>query len=176
VCPRASVTLPLPVARKPFCNRVVTGSDPWSLCAVWRGVMSVWCGVVWCGVVWCGVVWCGLVWCGVCVVCVARVHLQGTHTAMKTGMLAAEATYDALTAGDAAVGDISAYQAKVEGSWVWEELKTVRNYQPSFQKGLLPGMLYSGLSGFLLKGREPWTFHNTKKDSEKVWVCMCRWW
>ena len=86
---------------------------------------------------------------------------------MKTGMLAAEATFNALKDG-AASGDISSYQTAVENSWVWEELKSVRNFQPSFQWGLFPGLLYSGLSGFVLKGMEPWTLRNVKKDSEKV--------
>ncbi len=56
----------------------------------------------------------------------------------------------------------------LESSWVWDELKAVRNFQPSFHFGLLPGMAYSGLSGYLLKGHEPWTFHNSSTDSEKV--------
>jgi hypothetical protein len=88
---------------------------------------------------------------------------------MKSGMLAAESTFQALKDG-AANGDISSYQKAVEDSWIWPELKAVRNYQPSFQYGLLPGLLYSGFSGFILKGAEPWTFHNTKRDSEKVCV------
>jgi electron-transferring-flavoprotein dehydrogenase len=65
----------------------------------------------------------------------------------------------------------------LESSWVWDELKAVRNFQPSFHFGLLPGMAYSGLSGYLLKGREPWTFHNSSTDSEKVrrGVRACSW-
>ena len=49
-------------------------------------------------------------------------------------------------------------------------MKSVRNYHPAFKAGLIPGTLYSGLSAFILKGREPWTFHNDKPDSAKVWI------
>ena len=49
---------------------------------------------------------------------------------------------------------------------MWEELTAVRNYHPAFKGGLLPGVLYSGLSSYVLKGREPWTFHNTHTDAE----------
>ena len=55
---------------------------------------------------------------------------------MKSAMLAAEATFDALKDG-ATSGDVSSYQAAVESSWIWEELRSVRNYQPSFQYGMV---------------------------------------
>ena len=93
--------------------------------------------------------------------------IKGTHTAMKSGMVAADAVFEALTAPpqqqqqqqqQAAGAEVTAYAQALEASWVWEELKAVRNYHPSFQPaGLLGGMAYSGLSAYLLKGREPWT-------------------
>ena len=101
--------------------------------------------------------------------------IKGTHTAMKSGMLAADAVADALApaagAGASSGGaglELTAYQAALERSWVWEELRGVRNYHPSFKLGLVPGMLYSGLSAFVLKGREPWTFRNRVADSAKT--------
>jgi electron-transferring-flavoprotein dehydrogenase len=60
-------------------------------------------------------------------------HAQGTHTAMKSGMLAAEAAFEALTgsAADAASVDLSSYEEALRGSWVWEELQRERNIRPS---------------------------------------------
>jgi ferredoxin-like protein FixX len=60
-------------------------------------------------------------------------------------------------AGAGAGAEVAAYATALEASWVWEELRAVRNYHPSFRSGLAGGMLYSGLSAFVLKGREPWT-------------------
>jgi len=111
--------------------------------------------------------------------------IKGTHTAMKSGIVAAEAVYAALASEGAPAPEVAAkhatepadsraglevtkYQRDMEGSWVWEELKSVRNYHPAFKAGLLPGVMYSGASAFLLKGREPWTFHNTVKDCDKT--------
>jgi electron-transferring-flavoprotein dehydrogenase len=86
--------------------------------------------------------------------------IKGTHTAMKSGMVAGDAVFEALTGGGAGAGagaEVAAYATALEASWVWEELRAVRNYHPSFRSGLAGGMLYSGLSAFVLKGREPWT-------------------
>ena len=94
--------------------------------------------------------------------------IKGTHTAMKSGMLAAEALHEALTgggAGAAAGAEVTRYEAALRGSWVWEELRAVRNYHPSFKAGLLGGMAYSGLSAFALKGREPWTLRGAHADA-----------
>lgn len=110
------------------------------------------------------------------------VKIKGTHTAMKSGMLAAESTFDALTqesagAPVAETGElddsaspikISSYQDAVENSWIYEELKRVRNCHSSFKYGTLPGVVYSGLSTFILGGKEPWTIPNTVPDSKKT--------
>ncbi len=66
------------------------------------------------------------------------------------------------------VFDILSYKDEVEKSWIGEELKRVRNCHSSFHYGLVPGLLYSGLSTFLLKGKEPWTFPNELPDSAKT--------
>ncbi len=83
--------------------------------------------------------------------------IKGTHTAMKTGMMAAEAVAAALAAGSEGRDELTAYADAYKASWVHDELKAVRNVRPSFQKGLLAGTLYSGLDLKLLKGRAPWT-------------------
>jgi len=82
--------------------------------------------------------------------------IKGTHTAMKTGMLAAESVFELL--GAEAGNEATAYQTAYDNSWVAEELHAVRNYKPSFDWGLYFGAAYSGLSAYLLRGREPWTF------------------
>jgi len=94
--------------------------------------------------------------------------IKGTHTAMKSGMLAAEAVFEAV-ADEAAEGAVEpvAYQTAFENSWVHEELHAVRNYKPAFGKwGLLGGVAYSGASAYVLGGREPWTFRHDHIDSQ----------
>lgn len=96
--------------------------------------------------------------------------IKGTHTAMKSGMVAAEAIYETLTNESAEKDglEIKKYQTDMEKSWVWEEMKSVRNFHSAFKYGLVPGVMYSGLSAFVLKGKEPWTFRNTTTDAEKT--------
>ncbi|CAG8521622.1 12606_t:CDS:2 [Dentiscutata heterogama] len=88
--------------------------------------------------------------------------IKGTHTAMKSGMLAAEAAYDAITSNKSASGPINltTYEKSIEDSWVYKELYQVRNIRPSFNNplGLWGCLLYSGLDMMFLKGRVPWTF------------------
>ncbi len=94
--------------------------------------------------------------------------IKGSHNAMKTGMLAAEAAFEALAGGDPAEdGVLAAYPRKVEGSWVYEELRKVRNFRPAFAKlGLWGGMLFGGAELKLLGGRAPWTLHHQHADHD----------
>lgn len=90
--------------------------------------------------------------------------IKGSHTAMKSGMVAAEAMLPALKSheqGD--VFEVEQYEADIKDSWIYSELKSVRNYAPTFKWGLYAGVLYSGLSGFILRGMEPWTFSTGSK-------------
>jgi len=85
--------------------------------------------------------------------------IKGTHTSMKSGMLAADAVFDAVTADEAGKGiEPVSYADKIESSWLWKELYKVRNIRPSFNKGLWAGMAYSALDTYLLRGNAPWTF------------------
>lgn len=79
--------------------------------------------------------------------------IKGSHTAMQSGMLAAEAAMAALESGG---NDLSGYQAAMEECWVFDELKAVRNCRPAFRHGLVAGTLLSGLE-LWLGGRTPWT-------------------
>lgn len=93
--------------------------------------------------------------------------IKGTHTAMKSGMLAAEAVAEAL-AGDRPAEPAS-FTAKVRASWLWEELRDVRNVRPSFSKfGVFGGALYSGIDAMLLRGRAPWTMEVRHPDNETL--------
>ena len=81
--------------------------------------------------------------------------IKGSHTAMKSGMVAAEAVFRRLTGEEGAeVG------RALRESWVWDELYRVRNIRPSFRWGLLPGLAYSALDTYLFRGAAPWTLHH----------------
>ena len=85
--------------------------------------------------------------------------IKGTHTAMKSGMLAAEAVFEVLASANPAAEPAS-YAEKIEASWLWAELYKVRNIRPAFAKGLWLGMGYAALDTYLLRGKAPWTFHH----------------
>ena len=123
--------------------------------------------------------------------------IKGTHTAMKSGMLAAEAAFAGLQAlpepseeeleamaaaaedeeDDAMpppfvgpVADLSGYQAAFDGSWVHEELKSVRNMRPSAHQGLgmYGAFLYAGVIHYITRGREPFTLSHGGADWERL--------
>ncbi|MDH3669629.1 MAG: electron transfer flavoprotein-ubiquinone oxidoreductase [Gammaproteobacteria bacterium] len=84
--------------------------------------------------------------------------IKGSHTAMKSGMTAAEAAFDALRSGKD--GELTDYSERLKQTWLWSELYRVRNIRPSFRWGLWGGFLYAGLDAYLLRGRAPWTLHH----------------
>ncbi|TPX59132.1 hypothetical protein PhCBS80983_g02662 [Powellomyces hirtus] len=92
--------------------------------------------------------------------------IKGTHTAMKSGMLAADAAYDAIAAEASGPITLDAYEKNIQESWVYKELREVRNVRPSFHNplGIWGGMAYSGLDTLILKGRVPWTFNHPSPD------------
>ncbi len=81
--------------------------------------------------------------------------IKGSHTAMKSGMVAAETVFRRLAGDNAAL-----VRDALEESWVWEELRGVRNIRPSFRRGLWAGLAYSAFDTYVLRGAAPWTFHN----------------
>ncbi len=90
-------------------------------------------------------------------------RIKGSHAAIKTGMMAAEAAYEAITAGRQ--GDtLSAYEAAFENSWLYDELYKSRNFKAWFKKGLSTATVMNGIEQFLLKGNIPWTLHRDKPD------------
>ena len=96
--------------------------------------------------------------------------IKGTHTAMKSGMTAAEAIFDALRDGSdgsggasnvsSAASEVTDYRTRLEKSWLWDELHRVRNLRPSFRWGFWGGLFYSGLDTYVLRGKAPWTLHH----------------
>ncbi|WP_312408754.1 electron transfer flavoprotein-ubiquinone oxidoreductase [Comamonas sp.] len=90
-------------------------------------------------------------------------RIKGSHAAIKTGMLAAEAAFEALAAGRQG-DELSAYPAAFEKSWLYEELNKSRNFKSWFKKGLVTASIMNGLEQFVLRGNMPWTLHRDKPD------------
>ncbi|MBM3548686.1 MAG: electron transfer flavoprotein-ubiquinone oxidoreductase [Alphaproteobacteria bacterium] len=84
--------------------------------------------------------------------------IKGSHTAMKSGMLAAEAIFETLA--DASATEVKGYRESLEKSWVWEELKAVRNIRPGFNGGMWLGLAHAAIDTYLFRGKAPWTFHH----------------
>ncbi|CAG8980048.1 hypothetical protein HYALB_00009257 [Hymenoscyphus albidus] len=92
--------------------------------------------------------------------------IKGTHTAMKSGMLAAEATWTALGNANSGTVFLYDYEDALRKSSIWKELEEVRNMRPSFHSPLklYGGVMYSGLEAFILKGKVPWTLKHKGTD------------
>ncbi|ORZ32074.1 electron-transferring-flavo protein dehydrogenase [Catenaria anguillulae PL171] len=105
--------------------------------------------------------------------------IKGTHTAMKSGMLAAEQAFGMLkdqpsvTESEEPQVDpihLAGYQKAFEESWIHKELNEIRNVRPSFHNplGMWGGLLYSGLETMILRGRVPWTLQHKVRDHESL--------
>ena len=92
--------------------------------------------------------------------------IKGTHTSMKSGMLAAESAYTALKGNPDGSVFLYDYEDALRSSWIWPELKAVRNMRPSFHSslGIYGGIMYSGLEAFIFRGMTPWTLQHKKPD------------
>ena len=90
-------------------------------------------------------------------------RIKGSHAAIKTGMLAAEAAFEAIAAGRQG-DELSAYPAAFEKSWLYDELNKSRNFKSWFKKGLVTASIMNGLEQFVLRGNMPWTLHRDKPD------------
>ncbi len=93
--------------------------------------------------------------------------IKGTHTAMKSGMLAAEAVAEAL-AGERPA-ELVSYTEKFNASWVHEELHKVRNIRPGFASfGFFGGMINAALETYIFRGKAPWTLKHKQHDHESL--------
>ncbi len=86
--------------------------------------------------------------------------IKGTHTALKTGIVAAEEIFKQITIHSNSPTEITNFTNTIKDSWVGKELFTIRNIRPSFKFGRLFGLIYSALEFYLFKGNVPWTFKN----------------
>jgi len=87
--------------------------------------------------------------------------IKGTHTAMKSGMLAAEAVFESMANN---IAEPSVYEDKFRNSWIYDELYKERNIRPAFAKfGLLGGLAYAAAETYIFAEKSPWTF-NHKPD------------
>lgn len=90
--------------------------------------------------------------------------IKGTHNAMKTGMLAADAIFEAHENLDGQ--ELTNYEKSVRDSWVAKELHESRNFKGGFEKGLYAGLIHGFITSFATKGKEPWTFAHRTPDSQ----------
>lgn len=102
------------------------------------------------------------------------VKIKGSHTAMKSGMLAAEAVYELVMDSKQQEPSMTElvepvkYESSLHNSWVADELKVCRNSHASFHSplGLAGGMIHTALSCFITQGKEPWTLKNSMRDCD----------
>jgi electron-transferring-flavoprotein dehydrogenase len=92
-------------------------------------------------------------------------RIKGSHAAMKTGMMAAEAAFEALGAGRAQ-DELTAYPEAFKTSWLHEELYKGRNFKPFMTQGLYKGTLMVGIDQVLFRGKAPWTLRHKHADHE----------
>ena len=94
-------------------------------------------------------------------------RIKGSHAAIKSGMLAADAAFDALAA-DRQRDELAAYPQAFETSWLHDELHRARNFKPLLDKGLYWGGFLFGLDQIVFRGKAPWTLHRKFADHEKL--------
>ncbi|TPG27115.1 electron transfer flavoprotein-ubiquinone oxidoreductase [Variovorax guangxiensis] len=94
-------------------------------------------------------------------------RIKGSHAAIKTGMLAAEAAFEAVIAGRQH-DELSSYPVAFEKSWLHAELHKARNFKQWFKKGLTVGTIMTGVEQLVLRGHIPWTIHRTEADHARL--------
>ncbi len=87
-------------------------------------------------------------------------RIKGSHAAIKSGMLAAEAAFEALAA-ERQRDELTAFPEAFRESWLYAELHKTRNFKPYMKRGLWLGSLLFGFDQKVLGGKAPWTLHNT---------------
>ncbi|MFZ6847111.1 electron transfer flavoprotein-ubiquinone oxidoreductase [Undibacterium sp. RuRC25W] len=92
-------------------------------------------------------------------------RIKGSHAAIKTGMLAADAVFAAL-GENRQFDEVTTYSTAFEASWLHEELHKARNFKPWMSKGLYLGTLMVGIDQVVFGGKAPWTLRHTHADHE----------
>jgi electron-transferring-flavoprotein dehydrogenase len=90
-------------------------------------------------------------------------RIKGSHAAIKSGMLAAEALVEALAA-NRQHDELAAYPTAFENSWLHEELHVARNVKQYLNKGLVFGSIMTGIDQIVFRGKAPWTLHHSEPD------------
>jgi electron-transferring-flavoprotein dehydrogenase len=94
-------------------------------------------------------------------------RIKGSHCAIKSGMLAAEAAFKALSSGRTQ-DELAGYPEAFRSSWLYDELHRARNFKPWMSKGLYLGTAMVGVDQVLFRGRAPWTLHHGHADHETL--------
>lgn len=92
-------------------------------------------------------------------------RIKGSHAAIKSGMLAAEAAFYAIQGGRQH-DELTSYTQKFKDSWLHDELHRARNFKPAMAKGLFAGSLLVGIDQLLFRGKALWTMRNQRPDHE----------
>ncbi len=101
--------------------------------------------------------------------------IKGNHTAMKSGMIAAEVVHKAITEQERAADDLTEYGTEFENSWVYKELFEQRNFGPAQHKwGNLVGSAYAFVDINLFGGKLPWTLNDSKVDYSMKLASECK--
>ncbi|MBE8157956.1 MAG: electron transfer flavoprotein-ubiquinone oxidoreductase, partial [Betaproteobacteria bacterium] len=99
--------------------------------------------------------------------------IKGAHTAMKSGILAAEHIAAALSENKTGA-DLAEYETALRKSWAGEELRRARNIRPGFRRGLFWGLANAAMDTYLLRGRAPWTYKNHADHAELKPAAECK--
>ncbi len=94
-------------------------------------------------------------------------RIKGSHAAIKSGMLAADAAYEAVKAARSS-DELGAYPDAFKTSWLHDELHRARNFKPAMAKGLYTGTLMVGIDQIVFGGKAPWTMHHQHADHEML--------
>ncbi len=100
-------------------------------------------------------------------------RIKGSHAAIKSGMLAADALFDAVVA-ERSRDELTAYPEAFRQSWLHQELSKARNFKPYMSKGLWLGSVLFGIDQVLLRGKAPWTLHNSADHTKLKPAAECK--
>ena len=90
--------------------------------------------------------------------------IKGTHLAMKSGMIAADAIFENIGKKE----EVESYQSLIKKSWLWSELYSVRNIRPSFKWGFWKAIFYSAIDTYIFRGKAPWTLDHHGTDHQSL--------
>ena len=90
--------------------------------------------------------------------------IKGSHTAMKSGIIAGETIVDYLINSK----PLSEYEKKFNNSWLYKELYAARNVKPSFNWGLIPAIIFTGIDQIIFRGKLPFTLKHKHADHESL--------